>query len=152
MVAGAIREDDASVELLYPPDYIGDDKGLASDVLLDDTPIGGHVNRFCNHFYDPIKGANESLDAARFTDGVYPCPKTGMLGAKWGIAARAWALALQTGTTIFQAAADLQARANHFAIADAKEAMWRAATGYEGTMQAKDVAVKAKERGRAQYS
>jgi hypothetical protein len=56
-----IREDDSSSQLHYAlrrwaPDLFGG----YEDMLADDTPIGGHFNRFCNHFYDPVKQASES--------------------------------------------------------------------------------------------
>ncbi|MCZ2133902.1 MAG: hypothetical protein LC098_00485, partial [Burkholderiales bacterium] len=134
LTAGAIREDDAAVALHFPDIYIGEDRSLANDILMNDSPIGGHVNRFCNHFYDAYKGASNSLEVTKY-DALPYCSRTGLTGlSSWGIAAPAWALALQTGTTVFQATADVGSRANHFAIADAKEAMWRAATGYDGAM------------------
>lgn len=141
LVTGAIREDDGSVVYGLPrvpagPSTFADIylQGAIDEVLALDTPIGGHFNRFCNHFYDPTKGG--SLFTSGYSD-TPNCPLSGVVGQQSGIASAAWALALQRGTTIFQAAEELQARTNHFAISDAKEAMWRAATGYDSAMTTK---------------
>lgn len=141
LVTGAIREDDGSVVYGLPrvaagPSTFADIylQEAINEVLALDTPMGGHFNRFCNHFYDPTKGG--SLFTSGYSD-VPNCPLTGVVGQQTGIASAAWALALQRGTTIFQAAEELQTRTNHFAISDAKEAMWRAATGYDSAMTTK---------------
>jgi hypothetical protein len=125
MMAGAVREDDGAPL-------------LGSSPIIDPTLEGGSGNRFCNHFYDPIKGAS-SLANAAYGDSL-PCPSLDPPQS-----APAWALALQSGSNIFTAQADANARRNHFTVMDAKEALWRATTGYNGAMTTK-VAPFAKDR------
>jgi hypothetical protein len=142
MVTGAIREDDGQGSVFMADGIYRKDPNIPnpSEVLSSDVPMGGHFNRFCNHFYDPKKartanGNDNPLSATAYTDigSNIGCQQQ----ASPNIAAAAWALALKTNTSIFAAAEDLQSRVNHFAISDAKEAMWRAATGYESTMTTK---------------
>ena len=127
MMSGAVREDDAGL------DFFGyrDETNQVFQPMTEDPPLTGFRNRFCNHFYDPLAGATGAMDAARLSDAQGTFCNKPLTPA---LAAPAWALALQNGTNIFQAARDQGARDNTFSIADAKEAMWRAATGYSGSL------------------
>jgi hypothetical protein len=120
MMAGAIREDDGgSITSAY--------QGLGMPVFLD-PPLKGVINRYCNHFYDPIQGQAGSLGSAAYSGS---CDTLTVRSAP------AWALALDNGQNIFAAQTDANERRNTFTIVDAKEAMWRATTGYEKTMTTK---------------
>jgi hypothetical protein len=128
MMAGAVREDDGTAFLGRP-----ETPGI-------DNPLNGGLNRFCNHFYDPTKGGN--LAASAFSDWPYDRVCDAITAYQ---SAPAWALALKDGQNIFTAQADANARRNHFTVMDAKEALWRATTGYNGAMTTK-VAPFAKDR------
>ena len=104
---GAIREDDGGYFINGPFEFYK--MGLENEPY--DDPFG-NINRFCNHFFDPINKA-----AATFT-----CtPLQSLLNApNWAIGA----------SDAFAAPnAPNAGRRNHFTVIDAREAMYRALTG-----------------------
>jgi hypothetical protein len=99
---GSVREDDSSARVF-----------AAKDEPLDDPY--GNINRWCNHFFDPTPAAAGARQA------TFWCPYEAVRDAA------NWA----AGTNdLFGSPADLASdRRNHFTIADAREAQYRAITG-----------------------
>lgn len=106
LMRGAIREDDGGYALF------GSIYRLGLDAEPYDDPYG-NINRFCNHFFDPLASGS---GAANFI-----CPGATPLSAP------TWAV----GTVDAFASPDQTdlPRRNHFTVLDAREAMYRALTG-----------------------
>ena len=115
LMRGAVREDDAGYVAGWG-DPISEFEFRWSAWPPQDDPYG-NFNRFCNHFFDPLN--NRPLSAL--------VPKT----LCWGDVQRSaprWALGLvESASTAGQAGIDSDRR-NHFALPDAREAMWQALT------------------------
>ncbi len=106
LMRGAIREDDAGDTIVR----------LWKGEPLGDQPFGV-INRFCNHFFDPVSDPRPSV--GRGLSG-------GCLGDPIIQDAVQWALGSQSP---FQSSPlEDTARRNHFSVLDAREAMWRALT------------------------
>jgi hypothetical protein len=107
LMRGAIREDDGGYLINGPFEFYR--MGLESEPY--DDPFG-NINRFCNHFFDPV-----NKTAANFTCTSFQSP----------ISAPNWAIG---ASDAFAAPnAPNAGRRNHFTVFDAREAMYRALTG-----------------------
>ena len=103
LMRGIIREDDG-----------GSIAGIFKGEPLDD-PLG-NINRFCNHFLDPIY--SRSVTGRGFSEFCfYETPIFD--AAQWALGSQAPFAALPVENT---------ARRNHFSIYDARDTMWRALT------------------------
>jgi len=107
LMAGAIREDDADVKTQYLNNWIFD-----AELEPHDDPWN-NINRFCNHFFDPLN--NRPFSGTCSDEGVFTAP--------------IWALGVQGPFTIPLNSPEDPARGNHFTVFDAREAMWQALTG-----------------------
>lgn len=103
IMRGAIREDDAKMGLGHP----------------QDDPARP-INRFCNHFYDPLYNVKLSSEFCA-TDAITSAPlwATGALPLQASLGGFAKPLSLSVKD---------QDRRNHYTLQDAREAMWRALT------------------------
>ena len=111
---GAVREDDQGAFLtnLANGPFWGDPN--AYQQLDTSNPI----NRFCNHFYDPV--GNRALQLG-LPLSLFACSSGEVFGS-----AVQWSL----GSSSVDGAGSADAgRKNSFSILDAREAMWRALTG-----------------------
>ena len=113
---GSVREDDSNVALALKARW-NDPNALDQ---LDNQYNNGqqNINRFCNHFYDPIKHRGLALAGVVATLG---CGLSSTDALQWGLGST------QTGGL---GSAD-PARLNRFTILDAREAQWRALTGLD---------------------
>lgn len=125
LARGAVREDDQSNALVAL-----ENRAIATPLGLvqwsgdanayDQLDANPNINRFCNHFYDPLNDRALVLPAPL---SWAACGSGQVLGSSI-----AWSLgrdpALPNGSGGPHAN-----RANHFTILDASEAMWRALTG-----------------------
>ena len=77
MARGAVREDDAASFLSTVETVFGDRNALD---MLDASP---KLNRFCNHFYDPVN--NNKLDLGNSPLAVVACAQSQVLatGVQW---------------------------------------------------------------------
>ena len=113
MARGAVREDDAKALFATIAKLDGEQNAL--DVL----DVGLPLNRFCNHFYDPVN--NQALSLGANPLGLFACGPTEVFasGVQWAM-----------GTTNVDGSGTPDStRKNGFSILDAREAMWRALTG-----------------------
>jgi hypothetical protein len=120
LMRGAVREDDSSdlVDALNRKIFRSEPEPL-------DDPWG-NLNRWCNHFFDPYH--NRPLTLPTGSAGWAIC-KSDTYGP-----APVWAMGTRGAFSFPQVAAADPARRNHFSIPDAREAMWRALTGYDAAM------------------
>lgn len=117
---GAVREDDGS-DTAWAGSFITFHYGKPAEPYDDPN---GNINRWCNHFYDPINKTALQL--------VYPfsCPNSGL--SSGAAKAQDWALGTPTSRTLGNGPADTGAnRRNYFSLADMKEAIYRATTGLQ---------------------
>jgi hypothetical protein len=118
LARGAVREDDQGALLtnLANGRFWGDPN--AYQQLDTNNPI----NRFCNHFYDPV--GNRALQLG-LPLSVFACGSGEVFGS-----AVQWSL----GSSSVDGAGSADAgRKNSFSLLDAREAMWRALTGTDKT-------------------
>jgi hypothetical protein len=125
LARGAVREDDASsltvaLSSLNGPTDVNDYQQLDS---------GDNLNRFCNHFYDPIN--NRRMVVSYFTD---PLAAFGCNPHLFG-SAPMWALGV---TGVDGGGAVDAGRRNRFTWQDAREAEWRALTGLNDSLLVAD--------------
>ena len=113
MARGAVREDDAG---LISTQYTAWSDTYALNTL-DASPL---MDRFCNHFYDPINDRGLQLSVS-----------FGLILCNNNASNIAWALGNSNANADGSGAADVN-RINGFSIRDAREAMWRALTGTNG--------------------
>jgi hypothetical protein len=110
LIRGGVREDDGGIFAAWN----------AGEPYLRDIPLGGRINRFCNHFFDPIASRDSPPRSSAFTGF---CPNPGNLAPldslQWGLGALN---PFDTSPT------EIVNRANHFTVSDARELMWRALT------------------------
>src|SRR5437764_512495 len=109
LMRGAIREDDGPTARIFDP-----------ATYPSDDPFG-IISRYCNHFFNPL--LNRPLSEF--------CPFVGSdlrMAPLWALGA----------LNPFVAPASLTSpdpnRRNHFTVYDAREAMWRALTGYDRSL------------------
>jgi hypothetical protein len=102
---GAVREDDAA----------GIIRALKYREQPNDAP--GRINRYCNHFYDPIPTNTAALNNAGIGASFF-CSVAPDDAVKWGL-----------GTLGARGeGGEDTARTNRFTLRDAREAQWRALT------------------------
>ena len=114
MARGAVREDDGGV-LAALRGRLMDGEQNAFDQLDAVPPL----NRFCNHFYDPI--SNRELQLSDPLLAVFACgpSEVSATGVQWAL-----------GSTYADGSGPpAPTRKNGFSVLDAREAMWRALTG-----------------------
>ncbi len=114
LMRGAVREDDAGYTYGWGDPIINFE--FSSIWQPHDDPYG-EINRFCNHFFDPLNNRplSGALSIAKCIDDVER-------------SAPRWALGLvESASTAGLAGIDSNRR-NHFSVPDAREAMWRALT------------------------
>jgi hypothetical protein len=107
LMAGAVREDDSGRGAQAANRALFN----AEEEPLDDP--WGNFNRYCNHFFDPLY--NRPLTASCFSDTFDSTP--------------IWALGVYGPFAAPLTTSANPVRRNHFTIADAREALWRALTG-----------------------
>ena len=91
-----------------------DDDMSSSEPNPKDDPFGVIVHRVTNHFYDPVSRKAANLGGVELGDTALT----------WGIGA--------TGSSILSGSLEEDtSRDNHFTIYDAREAMYRAVTGFD---------------------
>ena len=113
---GSVREDDSNLALALKSRWT-DSNALDQ---LDNQYNNGqqNINRFCNHFYDPIKHRGLTLAGVAATLG---CGLSSTDALQWGL-----------GSTQTGGLGSVDAtRLNRFTIVDAREAQWRALTGLD---------------------
>ena len=114
LMRGAVREDDGGLAAAI----------RAGEPYLTDPDPYGLINRFCNHFFDPI--TRNALSTSLFSDPLTRagCPNSDNFNAaNWAIGANAG------GADAFSASPlAVDNFRNHFTIPSAREAMWRALT------------------------
>jgi hypothetical protein len=118
LARGAVREDDQGSFLtnLANGSFWGDPNAYQQ---LD---TANPINRFCNHFYDPV--GNRALQLG-LPLSVFACGSGEVFGS-----AVQWSL----GSSSVDGAGSADAgRKNSFSLLDAREAMWRALTGTDKT-------------------
>lgn len=98
LLRGAIREDDGAAALFL------------SNPQDDDY---GNINRFLNHFFDPVNNAPLSIGGQNHT-------------------APAWALGTTNANALSAENTAESGRRNHYSVKDAREYMFRALTGMDG--------------------
>ncbi len=114
LMSGAVREDDGGLVL-----------GKVADTPRDD--LFGEFDRFCNHFFDPLR--NQA-----FSDPSSP-GQTLWCGSDTHATAPVWASGTISPFYSPSSGAQIDTnRRNHFTIQDARESMWRAMTGYNKAM------------------
>ena len=131
LMRGAVREDDSGAHAEAVNRWIF----RAEPEPLDDPY--GNFNRWCNHFFDPYN--NRQLTVGGVAGAVCsgdtfasaPIWATGVLGP--------FANPLST--------AENASRRNHFTVLDAREAMWRALTGYDRALTTKVASGETARRG-----
>jgi hypothetical protein len=126
MARGAVREDDTKEVLAIRAVWWSGEQNAYDQ--LDASP---QLNRFCNHFYDPVN--NMKLD---WGAPLVPCSSGDVFAS-----AVQWAM----GTTNVDGSGTPDtARKNGFSILDAREAMWRVLTGTDkqGAVVASDRAAR----------
>jgi hypothetical protein len=106
---GSVREDDGAVPLGFNP---------------KDAPLS-QINRFCRHFFDPLKTVDAGLTNAPGSLGRIGCDSTMPDAVQWALGTSG------TGGT----GAEDTGRVNRFTVLDAREAQWRAMTGRDKNMQ-----------------
>jgi hypothetical protein len=112
LMRGAVREDDGSAFInkyaasaRYGPDP-------------QDDPFGA-INRFCNHFYDPLNDRGFTSSLLSDPIAYAGCGASAEKSVNWAIGTNdAFASSVQPASTY----------RNHFTIFAAREAMWRALT------------------------
>ena len=114
LMRGSIREDDGGWFL---------SNWIFSNSNPHDDPSGPELNRFCNHFYDPVRNLKlngQTLGTVCWFSNLASSP--------------AWALGVRGldnppgGITNTEPMPVDTARRNHYSVLDAREAMWRALT------------------------
>ena len=114
LMRGAVRADDGGAAAAW----------FASEPYITDRDPYGLLNRFCNHFLDPI--TRNALSTSLFSDPEtrIVCPNSeNFNAANWAIGANAG------GADAFSASPQaVDNFRNHFTIPSAREAMWRALT------------------------
>jgi hypothetical protein len=126
MARGAVREDDTKEVLAIRAVWWSGEQNAYDQ--LDASP---QLNRFCNHFYDPVN--NMKLD---WGAPLVPCSSGDVFAS-----AVQWAM----GTTNVDGSGTPDtARKNGFSILDAREAMWTALTGTD--KQGRSVALNREQR------
>ncbi len=112
---GAIREDDGGI---FAGSWVAEEKEPLDDAF-------GNFNRFCKHFFDPLH--NRALTDPH----AWPiCPAQDASAT-----APTWASGALDPFASPALAREDTTRRNHFSLTDAREAMWRALTGWDKTLQ-----------------
>jgi hypothetical protein len=112
LMSGAVREDDGSVFV----NKYGASKRYGPDP--QDDPFGA-INRFCNHFYDPLYDRGFTSTLLGDPIAYAGCGASAEKLVNWAIGTNdAFATSVQPATTY----------RNHFTVFAAREAMWRALT------------------------
>ena len=122
LARGAVREDDQNVFLVDLENTlyrIGLRQGDPNTGQTLDT--ANPINRFCNHFYDPVNNRPLQLGLPL---SLFGCGSSEVFGS-----AVQWSLG---SSSVDGAASADTSRKNSFSILDAREAMWRALTGTDG--------------------
>jgi len=114
LMSGAVREDDGSafINKYAASERYGPDP--------QDDPFGA-INRFCNHFYDPLYDRGLTPNSFGVNDAIAlaGCGSSAEKSVNWAIGTNdAFASSVQPASTY----------RNHFTIFAAREAMWRALT------------------------
>jgi len=114
LLRGAVREDDGSafINKYAASERYGPDP--------QDDPFGA-INRFCNHFYDPLYDRGLTPNSFGVNDAIAlaGCGSSAEKSVNWAIGTNdAFASSVQPASTY----------RNHFTIFAAREAMWRALT------------------------
>ena len=119
LARGSVREDDMGAFLTHALNgrWWGDPNAYQQ---LD---TANPINRFCNHFYDPVN--NRALQLG-LPQSIIACG----LGEVFGSAVQ-WSLG---SNTVDGTGTPDTNRRNAFSILDAREAQWRALTGLDKTM------------------
>jgi hypothetical protein len=110
IMRGAIREDDGALVA---------GAAAGEPFVLDPDPMGS-INRFCNHFFDPL--FLRALTTTFLSDplGYYGCPNSAnLMNPNWAIGSA------DSFATNPQEVVNFR---NHFTVFSAREAMWRALT------------------------
>jgi hypothetical protein len=115
MMRGAVREDDANPPFSWFLGLFGESSPL-------DAP--NNINRFCNHFFDPLHATDGTNGGLSDLSGLLACGFSSRPSLQWASGSRD-PLVPPSGVL------EESARANHFTVRDAREAMWRALTGYD---------------------
>ncbi len=134
ILRGAIREDDGALPLLT----------FSTQPYFADPDPFGNINRFCNHFFDPVN--LRPLTSTFLSDpGAYVfCPNSqNLMAPNWALgSADAFAATPQ----------EIDNFRNHYSIFSARESMWRALTlTQKGGSRAPKAASESDEDSRKYY-
>lgn len=114
LMRGVIREDDINEQV----DGISYVRSLFQEKAPLDDPYG-NINRFCNHFLDPIAVINNPTSGGLVGFCFAPLNTVFANAASWALGSDNPFVASPTENT---------GRRNHFTILDARESMWRGLT------------------------
>ena len=114
LMRGVIREDDVN-EQVAGISYV---RLLFQDKAPLDDPYG-NINRFCNHFLDPIAVINNPTSGGLVGFCFAPLNTVFANAASW---------ALGSDNPFAASPTENSVRRNHFTILDARESMWRGLT------------------------